>query len=166
MCFVPRLVFRLLFQLLSLEVEFLFPFVLRAIELGVADLQLAHDRVQLQMQGSGVPVLGVLDDEDHQERHDGGACVDDKLPRIGEAEQRAACGPEHQDHHCRREDPGVAEDFGAPAGETGEEAGPFPARGSGHWNSPAAKARAMAALTAAAFSRPGSAAARPAAVSA
>ena len=38
-------------------------------------------------------VLGVLDQEHDQERHDRGAGVDDQLPRVGEAKDRPGHGP-------------------------------------------------------------------------
>jgi hypothetical protein len=39
--------------------------------------------IELEIDGLGVAVLGVLDQKHHQESDDGGAGVDDKLPRIG-----------------------------------------------------------------------------------
>ena len=42
----------------------------------------------------GIAVLRVLDQEDHQERNDGRAGVDDELPRIGIMEGRTERGPD------------------------------------------------------------------------
>ena len=46
----------------------------------------AQELVQLEVQGAGVPVLGMLDKEDHQKGNDGRAGIDDELPRIRKAE--------------------------------------------------------------------------------
>ena len=40
--------------------------------------------VKLRMNGRSISVLRVLNDEDHQERNDGCACVDNELPCVGE----------------------------------------------------------------------------------
>ena len=53
--------------------------------------------VELELQGFGVAVLGVLDQKHHQERHDGGAGVDHELPRVGEAEERPGGRPYDDD---------------------------------------------------------------------
>lgn len=45
--------------------------------------------VELQMKRHAVLVLTLLDEEDHQEGHDGGARVDDQLPVLGKMEQRS-----------------------------------------------------------------------------
>ena len=45
--------------------------------------------VQLELHRRGVAVLGVLDQEDHQEGDDRGAGVDDQLPGVAEVEDRA-----------------------------------------------------------------------------
>src|ERR1043166_365987 len=39
--------------------------------------------IEFQMNGLGVPVLCVLDQEDHQEGDDGGRGVNHQLPRVG-----------------------------------------------------------------------------------
>jgi hypothetical protein len=41
-----------------------------------------NNLVQLQVNSLGVPVLRILDQKNHQERDDSGACIDDELPRI------------------------------------------------------------------------------------
>src|ERR1700756_3285925 len=43
----------------------------------------ADDLVQLQVNGPGIAVLRILDEEHHEERDDGGRGVDHELPRIG-----------------------------------------------------------------------------------
>src|SRR3954454_4251649 len=52
------------------------------------------------MHRRGVPVDGVLDDEDHQEREHRGPRVDYELPRVGEPEDRAGNGPRDRDGKC------------------------------------------------------------------
>jgi hypothetical protein len=59
----------------------------------------AQELVQLEVQGAGVPVLGMLDKEDHQKGNDGRAGIDDELPRIRKAEDGS--------RHCPREDDGA-----------------------------------------------------------
>ena len=56
-----------------------------------------HDLVELELHRQGVAVLSPLDEEDHQKRDDGGAGVDDELPRIGVVEERPGRGPEQDD---------------------------------------------------------------------
>ena len=55
--------------------------------------------VQLQMNGAGVAVLGLLDQENHQERDDRRSRIDGELPRVG----IAANGPHDQPDHNDRE---------------------------------------------------------------
>jgi len=59
----------------------------------------ADQLVQLGLDGAAVPVLGVLDQEHHQEDDNRGAGVDDQLPGVGEAEERARnrLGRRHQE---------------------------------------------------------------------
>ena len=45
--------------------------------------------VQLQMNGSGIAVLGILDQEDHQKGDNRCASIDDQLPGIGVVEDGA-----------------------------------------------------------------------------
>jgi len=61
--------------------------------LGVDQLLVgAFDRnqqlVQLQVKRLAILVLALLNQENHQERDDGRASVDDQLPGLGEAEHR------------------------------------------------------------------------------
>jgi hypothetical protein len=44
---------------------------------------LADQFVPLQMDLAGVPILGVLNQKDHQERHNRSTGVNDQLPAIG-----------------------------------------------------------------------------------
>jgi hypothetical protein len=54
----------------------------------------------------GIAVLGVLDQEDHEERHNGRARIDDQLPGIREAEEGASYGPGQDDAEGKEECPG------------------------------------------------------------
>ena len=60
------------------------------------------------MDGLGVAVLRGLDQEDHQEGDDGGAGVDDQLPGIAQAKQRAGDAPHHDDQQRETEGHGLA----------------------------------------------------------
>ena len=53
-----------------------------------------NQRVELDLQRGGVAVLRVLNQEHHQERDDGGRCIDDELPGVAEAEERPADRPD------------------------------------------------------------------------
>ncbi len=48
-----------------------------------------------------VPVLGVLNNEDHQESDDGRPGVDDELPSVREMEHRAGNGPDDYYECCK-----------------------------------------------------------------
>src|SRR5262249_27464271 len=75
----------------------------------------ANELVQLQLDRTSVSVLGVLDQEQHQEGDDRRGRVDDQLPRVGIAKSRPEQSP-HTDHgagpqeHLSRSD-----EFGATA---------------------------------------------------
>ena len=49
--------------------------------------------VELELEGLRVAILGALDDEDHQKRHDCGARIDDELPGIGPAKETGRSPP-------------------------------------------------------------------------
>src|SRR5260221_11011505 len=65
----------------------------------------ADQLVELEVDRFRVAVLGVLDQEDHQESDDGGAGVDDELPRVGEMEDWAGGGPDDDDQYRQEECP-------------------------------------------------------------
>ena len=56
--------------------------VLGANELIVGGLDGADQFIELEVHGQGIAILGVLDEEDHEEGDDGGAGVDDELPGL------------------------------------------------------------------------------------
>lgn len=49
----------------------------------------ANDLIKLQMYSLGVPILGVLDEHYKEESEDGGSCINEELPSIGEIEEWA-----------------------------------------------------------------------------
>src|SRR5262245_17869429 len=60
-------------------------------------LNAANQLIQLELDGHGVPVLCVLDEEDHQERDDGGAGIDRKLPGVGAVKERPSDTPDQDE---------------------------------------------------------------------
>ena len=59
----------------------------------------ADELVQLDLDRRAVAILRVLDDEDHEERHDRRGGVDDELPRVAEPEHGPADHPEEDDEN-------------------------------------------------------------------
>jgi hypothetical protein len=78
--------------------------------------------VELRLQGEVVAVLGVLDEEDHQEGDDGRAGIDDQLPGLGEVKGRTGRGPDRDDQHAKREGWGASGNAGGAARQSGERA--------------------------------------------
>ena len=76
--------------------------------------------VELHLDRLRIAVLGVLDQEHHQESHDGGAGVDDQLPRIAEAEDRAGDAPQRDHQDGDGEGEGPAARTRRPLGKAGE----------------------------------------------
>jgi len=58
-----------------------------------------EELVELDLNRGTVSVLRVLDQEDHEERHDRGRRVDDELPGVAEAEEGAADEPQGDQRH-------------------------------------------------------------------
>lgn len=87
---------------LSKFVEFLFRELLNA-DVAVLRRTRADDLVELSLDRRTIPVLRVLDQEDHQEGDDGRASVDDQLPGVGIVEQRPSQRPndDHGDTDCK-----------------------------------------------------------------
>ena len=65
-----------------------------------------HQLVQLELHRARVLVLRVLDQEHHEERHDGRSRVDDELPGVGKVKERA--GQEPHDDDPERDSEGLA----------------------------------------------------------
>jgi len=64
---------------------------------GVLSRANADEFVKLDLNGGAVAVLRILNQEDHQEGYDGGARIDDKLPRVRIIEEGAADAPHEDD---------------------------------------------------------------------
>jgi len=67
-------------------------------------LQRANDLIEFQLHRLGIAVLGVLNQEHHQERDDGRPGIDDQLPGIGKMKSRAGQNPNENYEHraCKR----------------------------------------------------------------
>jgi len=85
----------------------------------------ANELVQPHLNGRTVAVLGVLNQEDHQERDDRRTRIDHELPGIAEAEQRTGDHPTEDHDHGQREAERVADCMGRPLGEVGEGDGRY-----------------------------------------
>lgn len=72
--------------------------------------------IELQLHRLAVAVLRVLNQEHHQECHDGRGGIDDQLPRVAEVENRARDEP-YEDEYRRKNK------CGRPSGPTGAGAG-------------------------------------------
>ena len=83
---------------------------------GITSRADADQFIELDLDRGAVAVLGVLNQEHHQECHNRGARIDDKLPSIGIAEQRPCNGPNY--HHAGSNDErrGVARSLRRPVG--------------------------------------------------
>jgi hypothetical protein len=73
--------------------------------------------VQLELHGFRVPILGVLNQENHEERYYGCPGVDDQLPGIGVVENRAGKRPDDYDEYTQHKGARRAASVGRPAGE-------------------------------------------------
>ena len=67
-----------------------------------------------------IPVLGVLNQENHQEGDDGGRRVDDELPGIVEVKPRPRCSPHGNQHHGDQKGARFTGVVGEPLAELGE----------------------------------------------
>ena len=110
--------------------------------------------VELQLKRLRVAVLGALDDEDHQERHDGGTGIDDELPGIGPAEEWPGRAPHGDGQQRHREGNGSANLMLRPTRHSIEARGgwssgiPGVAAGHSGWRLPATDALPMGAQSA------------------
>src|SRR5262245_42510519 len=107
----------LLPQLLELFVRQLF----QVDELRPRPLQRANELVELEVDGDGVAVLRVLDQEHHEERDDRRAGVDDELPGVREMKDGARYRPHEDDQHRQREGPRRADAGRRPVRELAKE---------------------------------------------
>jgi hypothetical protein len=79
-----------------------------------------EELVQFQVEGLGIAVLSVLNEEDHEERDDSGGGIDDKLPGVGEMEKGTENGPDDDGGEGEEEGCGSADRQRKPLG-TGSE---------------------------------------------
>ena len=68
----------------------------------------ADELVEFELDGGRVAVLGILEEEDHQEGHDGRAGIDDELPSVGVVEEGTCERPGDDDPDCHHEDAGTS----------------------------------------------------------
>jgi hypothetical protein len=77
--------------------------------------------VELDLGGHRVTVLGVLDEEHHEERDDRGTRVDDELPAVGVGEDRPGQPPHDDDGDGDDECPRRSHPLGDSLGELPEQ---------------------------------------------
>jgi hypothetical protein len=65
--------------------------------------------IKFQMHRLGIAVLGVLNQENHQESHDSSPGIYDQLPGIGKMKGGAGERPRENDQDCADKSPGRAE---------------------------------------------------------
>jgi cytochrome c553 len=75
------------------------------------------DLVQLHVDRESVLVLRALDQEHHEERHDGGGRVHDELPGVRPVKERTGGGPDHHQDRRDREGRGAPRPAGDSLGE-------------------------------------------------
>src|SRR5690349_20014256 len=80
-------------------------------------LHRSNELIKLYMHCLGIPVLSVLNQKHHEKCDDCRAGVDDKLPRIGKAEDWSAHCPDDDDPEGEDEGSGSANDPGDPRGK-------------------------------------------------
>lgn len=103
------------FQILRLELFQIEQRILRFV-------RRANQLVELDLHRFGITILRVLDEEHHQERDDGGAGIDDKLPSVVEVEERPAQAPDNDNAKGKHESTGAPHDAGCRLGEPREPA--------------------------------------------
>ena len=86
----------------------------------------AQQFVDLDVQRIGIAVLGVLDEEDHEEGNDGGRGIDHQLPGIVEVEERPADRPCQDQSEGDDEGRRPAAPVGQALGESGKAHGGEP----------------------------------------
>lgn len=63
------------------------------------------------LDGQSIPVLGVLDEEDHQKGDDGRAGIDHELPSVAEVEKRAGNDPDDDNGDRQEKCDGIASPY-------------------------------------------------------
>src|SRR6266566_6270146 len=77
----------------------------------------ANDLIKFQMNGFGIAVLRVLNQEHHEECNDRRGGIDDELPGVGEMKGRPSEAPHGDNEHGSGKSPGAAENNRRLAGE-------------------------------------------------
>ena len=70
--------------------------------------------------GQCIPVLGVLDEEDHQKGDDGRAGIDHELPSVAEVEKRAGNDPDDDNGDRQEKCDGIVQSILSRVGELGK----------------------------------------------
>jgi hypothetical protein len=73
---------------------------------GVLRFTYANQFVELDLDGCSVAILGILNEEHHEKRYNGGARVDHELPSIREIKEWARYRPHHDDRKGESKHPG------------------------------------------------------------
>src|SRR5262249_16743365 len=76
-----------------------------------------NDFVQLQVDGSRIPVLRVLDEKHHEKGDDGGGRVNDELPCVGIMKVRAQNRPKPYDQQSTEKGPSCPDQIRSMRGE-------------------------------------------------
>jgi hypothetical protein len=79
-----------------------------------------NELINLHLQRGAVPVLGILNQKNHQERDDAADGIHDKLPCIGKAEQWPISQPDDDEAACHPERPRSAGSARSLRGKSGE----------------------------------------------
>jgi hypothetical protein len=79
-----------------------------------------NELINLHLQRGAVPVLGILNQKNHQERDDAADGIHDKLPCIGKAEQWPISQPDDDEAACHPERPRSAGSARGLRGKSGE----------------------------------------------
>src|SRR5262249_49241367 len=77
--------------------------------------------IELDVNGLRLAILGVLDQEDHQEGDNRCAGIDDKLPYLGIAEERPRSGPDENRDDGQQKGPFAACGLRRPGGNSAKE---------------------------------------------
>jgi hypothetical protein len=81
-----------------------------------------NDFIELEVNGTSVAILGVLNEEDDQKCHDSGSRIHDELPSIREMKVRAGKSPEEDNQNGSGKSPSRANQQRGAAGERVEAA--------------------------------------------
>lgn len=83
----------------------------------------ADEFIKLHLDGNAVSVLGILNEEDHEEGDDGRSGIDDELPGIAEMKHRTGDQPRKDDAASEKKCDGLARNGCHCTGESAEGVG-------------------------------------------